>query len=363
MAERMIPNVRSAVTACFVISRSSAIVRHAARFALLTSVLVPTIAPAHELRPAYLEIRQNKPDTFDVLWKVPAKGELRLGLYVRFPAGCTRLKSPVVYPTGDAYIERWQVRCPEGIAGKPITIDGLATTMTDVLVRLQWPDGRTQTVRLDAGQTGFVVDVTPTWRQLAVAYTSLGVEHILLGLDHLLFVLGLMLIVRSVGMLVKTITAFTVAHSITLCLAVFGVVSVPPQPVDAVIALSIVFLGVEILHARRGQRGLTYRYPWIVAFAFGLLHGLGFAGALTTLGLPPADVPIALLFFNVGVEIGQLLFVLFFLVLAWAFRTLQVKWPRWCGPLPAYTIGTLAMYWFIGRLATMVVSWKALDVA
>ena len=189
---------------------------------------------------------------------------------------------------------------------------------------------------------------------MAGAYTFMGTEHILLGIDHLLFVLGLLLIVRCIGTLVKTITAFTVAHSITLALAVLGVVNVPSGPVGAAIALSIVFLGAEILHARRGQEGLTVRYPWIVAFAFGLLHGLGFAGALTGLGLPPADIPLALLFFNVGVEIGQLLFVLFFAVLAWAFRTLQVVWPKWSEAVPAYAIGTLATYWFIGRFFVLI---------
>ena len=321
--------------------------------AFIAAVAAAELVRAHELRPGYLEITQVESDTFDVLWKVPAKGDLRLGLYVRFPEDCTELESRTVYPTGDAYIERWQIQCPGGLPGKTITIDGLEATLTDVLVRLEWSDGRRQTVRLNAAETSFVVEAAPSWTQLAVAYTSLGVQHILLGVDHLLFVLGLMLIVRSVGTLVKTITAFTIAHSITLGLAVFGVVNVPSRPVDAAIALSIVFLGAEILHARRGNEGLTFRYPWIVAFAFGLLHGLGFAGGLTALGLPTVDIPLALLFFNVGVEIGQLLFVLFFLLLAWAFRTLEVKWPKWTGPLPAYGIGTFATYWFLGRVAVI----------
>jgi hydrogenase/urease accessory protein HupE len=327
------------------------------RLLLAVALLVTLLgraAEAHELRPAYLEIRQTGEETFDVLWKVPARGELRLGLYVRLPDRCEDLGERMVYPTGEAFIERWQFRCSSGLPGQSIVIDGLSTTLTDVLVRVHWSDGGTQTVRLDAAQASFVVEASPEWPQLAAAYTTLGVEHILMGIDHLLFVLGLMLVVSSVSALVKTITAFTVAHSITLGLAVFGVVNVPAQPVDAAIALSIVFLGAEVLRARQGERGLTYRFPWIVAFLFGLLHGLGFAGALTTLGLPPDDIPVALLFFNVGVEIGQLLFVLFFLVLSWAFRTLLVKWPRWTQPLPAYALGTLAMYWFLGRFAVLL---------
>ena len=320
----------------------------------LLFVVLARVAAAHELRPAYLEIRQTSEETFDVLWKVPARGELRLGLYVNLPDACEDLGQRAVYPTGEAFIERWQFRCPSGLAGASIVIDGLETTLTDVLVRVQWSDGGTQTVRLDAAQRSFVVEASPGWPPLAAAYTTLGIEHILMGIDHLLFVLGLMLIVDSFSMLVKTVTAFTLAHSITLGLAVFGVVDVPAQPVDAAIALSIVFLGAEILRARQGNGGLTFRFPWIVAFAFGLLHGLGFAGALTTLGLPPGDVPVALLFFNVGVEIGQLLFVLFFLLLVWAFRTLMVKWPRGTQPLPAYALGTLAMYWFLGRFAVLL---------
>jgi hydrogenase/urease accessory protein HupE len=289
-----------------------------------------------------------------VLWKVPARGEYRLGLYVRFPDTFRDVQERVAYSADNAFFERWRVECPGGLAGQRIAIDGLSTSLTDVLVRLQWASGATETYRLDCEKTSFVAAGSPSWFQVAGAYTFMGIEHILLGIDHLLFVLGLLLIVRGIGTLVKTITAFTVAHSITLALAVLGVVNVPSRPVDAAIALSIVFLGAEILHAQRGREGLTVRYPWIVAFAFGLLHGLGFAGALTSLGLPPADIPLALLFFNVGVEIGQLLFVLFFAVLAWAFRTLQVVWPKWSEPVPAYAIGTLASYWFLGRFFVMM---------
>ena len=315
---------------------------------------ITSAAFSHELRPAYLEIRESGNDTFDVLWKVPGRGDLRLALYVRFPESCEAVQEPVVYASGDAFIERWKVRCPDGLVGETIAVDGLSTTMTDVLVRINWSEGATETTRLDAATTEFVVAGAPSWFQLAWAYTFMGIEHILLGIDHLLFVLGLLLIVPNRWALVKTITAFTIAHSITLALAVLGVVNVPSQPVDAAIALSIVFLGAEIIHTRHGHRGLTASYPWVVSFGFGLLHGLGFAGALTSLGLPAGDIPIALLFFNVGVEIGQLMFVAFFLTLGWAFRTLEVKWPQWSQPVPAYSIGTVAMYWFIGRLLVIL---------
>lgn len=322
--------------------------------ACVWAVVAADTALAHELRPAYLEVQQIESNTFDVLWKVPAKGELRLGLYVRFSDDCQEPETRAGYRAGDAYIERWQLECPGGLPGKSITIDGLAASATDALVRVLWSDGRSLTTRLNGTQPTLVVEAAPSWHQVAMTYTSFGIEHILLGIDHLLFVLGLMMIVRSTRALVKTITAFTVAHSITLALAVFGVVNVPSRPLDAAIALSIVFLGAEILYLRRGQQGLTSRYPWGVAFAFGLLHGLGFAGALTALGLQTSDIPLALLFFNVGVEIGQIIFVLVLLVLMWSFRTLEVSWPKWIESLPAYCIGTFATYWFLGRVATIV---------
>lgn len=308
---------------------------------------------AHELRPAFLEIRETEAGLFDALWKVPARGELQLALYVRLPESCEVVREPTVYDAGDAFIERWKFRCDD-LADQTITIDGLSSTLTDVLIRIQWLNGTSQTSRIDAARPFVEVEGTPSRLRVAATYTQLGIEHILLGIDHLFFVVGLMLIVRDLRGLVKTITAFTIAHSVTLALAVFGVVTVPAAEVDAAIALSIVFLGVEVLHTQRGRVGLAERYPWIVAFAFGLLHGLGFAGALTNLGLPASDIPLALLFFNVGVEIGQLLFVATFLSLAWSFKTLQVHWPRWSYAIPAYVIGTLATYWFIVRVTTIV---------
>ncbi len=193
-----------------------------------------------------------------------------------------------------------------------------------------------------------------SWSDAARRYLSLGIEHILLGIDHLLFVLALLLIVRGPWMLVKTITAFTVAHSITLALATLGFINVPSAPVEAAIALSIVFLCVEIIHARQGRIGLAVRSPWVVAFAFGLLHGLGFAGALAEIGLPQSEIPIALLFFNVGVEIGQLMFVAVVLGIIWGLQRLQFQPRGWAQAIPVYVIGTLATYWFFERVAAIV---------
>lgn len=193
-----------------------------------------------------------------------------------------------------------------------------------------------------------------SWINAAKRYTALGIEHILLGIDHLLFVLCLLLIVQGAWMLVKTVTAFTVAHSITLGLATLGFVNVPPRPVEAAIALSIVFLAMEIVHAGQGRFGLAHRNPWIVAFGFGLLHGLGFAGALSEVGLPQSEIPVALLFFNVGVEIGQLLFVLAFLLLRWSAGWRDVRWPYPIRIMPVYLVGTMATYWFLERIGAIV---------
>ena len=324
--------------------------RHA--ILLLIAVLVVgsvRYAPAHELRPGYLEVRQTGPETFAVLWKVPARDDLRLGLSLQLPDTCTPAAEPLRFQTADAYTERATLACPGGLEGRRIAIDGLMATLTDVLVRLVRMDGSAQSVRLIPSAPSLVVAAVPSRVQAAAMYLRLGVEHILLGVDHLLFVLGLLLLVPNRWMLLKTITAFTVAHSLTLAVATLGYASAPLLPLNAAIALSILFLGPEIVRDGRGDISLTLRHPWIVAFAFGLLHGFGFASGLTTMGLPRAEIPAALLLFNLGVEAGQMLFVVLMVLLARAFRTLEIRWPRWVEAVPAYTVGTLGAYWTLQR--------------
>jgi hypothetical protein len=306
---------------------------------------------AHEVRPAYLELHQTGPETYDALWKVPGQGEnLRLGLYVELPPNCTNTAQPRGSMANNAYSERWTVKCAGGLTGGTTHIAGLSATMTDVLVRVERLDGTTQVTRLTPSAPSFVAESAPRPLEVARTYLVLGVEHILLGIDHLLFVLGLLLIVGGRwGLLFKTITAFTVAHSITLALATLGYVHVSQAPVEAVIALSIMFVASEILHARAGRPGITARAPWVVAFTFGLLHGFGFAGALTQLGLPQSSVPVALLLFNVGVEIGQLLFVAAAIAFIAALGHVRVKWPKWAEAIPPYAIGGCAAFWTIQR--------------
>ena len=313
-------------------------------------------ASAHEVRPAYLELRQSAPETYNALWKVPGLGDnLRLGLYVQLPTTCTNVTEPRASMVNNAYSERWTVKCANGLTGGTIRIDGLTATATDVLVRLERLDGTTQVTRLTPSATSFIVEAAPSATQVARTYLILGVEHILGGIDHLLFVLALLILVKGTRRLIWTVTAFTVAHSLTLAGATLGFVHVPGPPVEAAIALSIAFVAAEIVHSRHGRVGLTERFPWIVAFTFGLLHGFGFASALNEIGLPQSAIPVALLFFNVGVEIGQLLFVAaVFVVIALArqfTRRLGMSQPAWAWRVPPYAIGSVAAFWIIQRIA------------
>ena len=318
---------------------------------LVLAVLVcASGAFAHEVRPAYLELRQTNADSYDVLWKVPGRGDdLRFGVYVRLPGNCQKTSEVRTTAINNAFSDRWTVQCKGGITGETIFIEGLSSSVIDVLVRIQRLDGTTQVTRLTPSEPSFTVEVAPSRIQLARSYLGLGVEHILYGIDHLLFVLGLMLLVRDFRSLVKTITAFTIAHSITLAAATLGIVHVEVAPVEATIALSILFLAAELVRSQRGESGIAQRAPWIVAFAFGLLHGLGFASTLGKMGLPHSEIPIALLLFNVGVELGQLGFVIVFIGFVRSLATLDIHWPAWTRAIPAYSIGAFAALTFLQR--------------
>jgi hydrogenase/urease accessory protein HupE len=327
-------------------------------FAVL-GVLLAQPARSDELRPGYLELRQTSSSTYSLLFKIPARGEdLRLAIYVNLPEGTQDVGIPRASFSDGVYVERRTIRRDGGLIGHAVTIDGLSATSTDVLVRVESLAGAIQTERLSPTKTAFVIQATPGAGEVAATYLRLGVEHILFGFDHLLFVLALVILVREWRRVAVTVTAFTIAHSITLAAATLGFVNIPGPPVEATIALSIMLVSVEILNARRGQPSFTARLPWLVAFSFGLLHGFGFAGALAEVGLPQHAIPVALLFFNVGVEIGQLIFVSAVLSLIWllhyaasqlldaalvkrAFDRLDVT--------VAYGIGVVAAYWLVER--------------
>ncbi len=310
-------------------------------------------AGAHELRPGVLELREGRPGTYSLLWKRPAGGEVEIRIAPVLPPECRAASPGATLLTPGALVVRGTIACEGGLRGRTIAIDGLQSTLTDVLVRVYHADGWLETHLVKPFDPQVTLGERTSALQRSGAYLRLGVEHILLGVDHLLVVLGLLLIVRDRWVLVKTITAFTVAHSITLAAATLGFASVPVLPLNAAIALSILFLGPEIVRARRGQTSFTIRHPWVVAFAFGLLHGFGFASGLTTMGLPPAEIPLALLMFNVGVELGQLGFIALILLLERAFRVLEIQWPRFVTALPGLMVGSLGAYWTIQRLALM----------
>ena len=324
---------------------------------LLALLLVPLAASAHESRPAYLAVNETAPGQFSVLWRTPVLAGMRLPVALKLPDRAKNLKDPVVSELADSLVERRRIDAGPaglaGLAGERVEFPGLQITITDVLVRVQMRDGTVSTTLVRPSRPWLEIATAPGSLAVARAYVLHGIEHILFEFDHLLFVLALILIVRSRRVLLWTITAFTLAHSITLSLATLGVVRVPGPPVEAMIALSIVLLACEIVRMQSGRAGWTSRWPWIVAFTFGLLHGFGFASALTEIGLPQADIPLALLSFNIGVEIGQLLFIgVVLAVLACVKRMrLPAMITRAAFPVASYAIGSVAAFWFIERLA------------
>ena len=326
------------------------------RLLILGWVLLALPATADEFRPAYLQLRQVDAIRYDVTWKVPALDETTtLKVVPIFPEG-TRALTPThsSYAAGAA-VQRWRIEADGGLADKAIEFSNLSAARLDVLVRLERADGSVQLGRVLPLDSRFVVTASPGTFEVVQTYTVLGIVHILTGFDHLLFVLALVILVKGMRRLVVTVTAFTVAHSFTLVAATLGWVHVSGPPVEATIALSIVFVACEIIRARQGESGLTQRYPWIVAFTFGLLHGLGFAGALAEVGLPQLSIPVALLFFNVGVEIGQLIFIAaVFAVIAigrWVGDRISLPRFSWLWRIPPYAIGATASYWVIERVA------------
>ena len=326
----------------------------------LTAFLVGAIgfsalSLGHALQPGYLEIRLIDKELYAAVWKKPAVNSRPMAITAKLPQSCDPRTPVEPIWDGSAYIARWTLRCSGGLEGGVIRIDGLDQTKTDVLVRFDFADGASQTHRLTPSDSSFTVPSQPSRLEVVRTYLLLGFKHILSGIDHLMFVLALLLLVKGVRRLIVTVTAFTIAHSLTLAGATLGLVQIPGPPIEATIALSIMFVASEIIHSRQGIPGLTQKYPWVVAFTFGLLHGFGFAGALAQIGLPQASIPIALLFFNVGVEIGQLLFIAsVFAAIALAqqvARRIDVPRPKWAWAVPPYVIGGIASYWIIQRVA------------
>ena len=307
---------------------------------------------AHESQPGLLQITQQEANRYEVLWRAPIYYGKAHPASVQLPANWKTVSPPTTRQLADSALHRRMVLVDaETIHGSIIRLPGLETTTTDVLLRVEYANGTISTAIIKPGEPWVNIEGPRSAWQVAWDYALLGVEHILSGIDHLLFVLALLLIVKGVRPLLITITSFTLAHSITLAAATLGWLWVPGPPVEAVIALSILFLASELAKIDRGEQSLTADYPWLVAFTFGLLHGFGFAGALSEVGLPQNEIPLALLMFNVGVELGQLMFIATILVLVRGLHKIHYRWPQWVHQLPAYGIGGVAAFWFVERLS------------
>lgn len=324
--------------------------RYAVLWTCFLLALFPTDARADELRPAYIEMTEQAPGQWSLLWKASTNSRLGQTGEIIVPENCQAFAERQREYSGSNILTRLALRCDGSVQGKIIGLKGLELSTTDALVRIAPIDGAMQTVRLTPDQPVATLPKPSVISNVAATYTILGFEHILLGFDHLFFVLALVLLLQGGWLVVKTVTAFTIAHSLTLVGTTLGLLSLPSQPVEAVIALSIIFLAVEVVKAKPDEIRLSEQFPWIVAFLFGLLHGFGFAGALAEIGLPEDDVPLALLTFNLGVEIGQLAIVAVALAALTGIRKLQHQWLQPTKTAIAYSIGIIATYWFVERM-------------
>ncbi len=310
---------------------------------------------ADEIRPALLDIKEQNTGLVTVTWKVPMRGDKVLAIAPILPANLELVGTPTRQNVPGALIEHATYKINAGsLTGKMIEIEGLPEVQTDVLLLVQLQDGSQHSAILRPSAPRFEIPLEASKLKVAGDYWRLGTIHILEGADHLLFVLALLLIVVGFGELFRAVTAFTVAHSITLALATLDVIRVPSAPTEAIIALSILFLAAEIVHKHNGQIGITERWPWVIAFLFGLFHGLGFAGALSEIGVPQTEVPLALFMFNVGVETGQLLFIAVVMSLVWLLQRLRLRAPPVAWRILPYSIGGLAAYWTIDRVMSFL---------
>jgi len=322
---------------------------------VLVGVAPAPQASADEIRPALLDIKEQNTGLFAVTWKVPMRGDRVLSITPRLPENLELVGSPTVQDVPGARVEHATYKSNgESLTGQTIAIEGLPEVQTDVLLLVQLQNGDQHSAILRPVSAEFTIPLEASKLKIAGDYWRMGTIHILEGMDHLLFVLALLFIVNGFGQLLKAVTAFTVAHSITLALATLGVIHLPPAPTEAIIALSILFLAAEIVHKHNGIIGVTERWPWLIAFVFGLFHGLGFAGALSEIGVPQTEVPLALLMFNVGVETGQLLFVAVVLSLIALLRRLPLTAPAGAWRVAPYMIGSLAAFWTIQRVMSFI---------
>jgi hypothetical protein len=325
---------------------------------LALSITLADPSLAHEIRPAALQITETTPGTYEAVWKQPAVGNMAIRLAPHLSSGSLDKEPTAQSLEPGKIIKRWSVKGGAPLDQQTLTVEGLSESVTDVLVSVTSPSGKTITAVLRPSAPSMVLGLSGPKGLSTPAYLRLGFEHILTGFDHLLFVLGLLLLVGTNWKILQTVTAFTVAHSITLALAALGLVQVPSALIEALIALSIMFVAYELIPRKDGSSTLTRQKPWLVAFMFGLLHGLAFAGTLSSVGLPAGSAVPALLLFNVGVEIGQMVFIALAVGVIIVLRRVSHHLPASYGAVstygPAYVIGGLASFWLIERTIAAV---------
>ena len=317
---------------------------------LLLIFLLSLFSLADEIKLSYLEIKESKSHHYTVLLKLPVKEDKKLPIHLILPESCKSVTPKMSYLVNGAYVDNWEMKCNEGLVGQILRFEGLKKTSTDALLRLEFINGISQSTLLTPSNQSYIIPKEASSYEIIQTYTWLGITHILLGFDHLLFVFALLLIVKNMRRLLWTVTAFTLAHSLTMVVATLGIVHIPQAPVEAIIALSILFLSMEIIHEKQGKVGLTSRFPWVIAFIFGLLHGFGFAGALAEIGLPQQSITLALIFFNIGVELGQVMFVATVVFIAVMLQ--RLKYLTLLNKLQTtivYTMGGVSSFWLIER--------------
>jgi len=310
-------------------------------------------ALAHEVRPAYLELRARTDTTFDMMFKLPALGGRPLKVSLVMPQDC-KVEQTGEQDTPGAEVIVGQVVCSATPYGRLARLEGLQNTLTDALVQVVQPSGEVATLRLTPQESSFSVPKPTSRLDVFRTYGALGIAHILTGFDHLAFVAGLLMLVGTFKRLLTTVTAFTLAHSLTLTAATLGLIHVPPAPVEALIALSILMVAAEVVALANGARGPIGDRPARIAFTFGLLHGLGFASALREAGLPPQEIPISLLAFNLGVEAGQVMFILAVMSAAFLLGRFAQLQRHLMLRIAGYAIGGLAAFWFMDRVCAIV---------
>ena len=321
----------------------------------LAGLLFAIAAQSHPLAPALLALEETQEGPIEVVWKTPLQQPVGSEVRPELPAHCQRIGDGEVAQESTGVVVRFQVDCGErGLVGATLAVRGLEGEGTNALLRIALRDGRRMQAVLHARAPSYEVPELQTAWGVAADYAALGIEHILSGLDHLVFVLGLVMLVRGGRPLLYTVTAFTLGHSVTLTLATLGFVQFPTAVVELVIAGTILALALELARPPGAPASWMRRAPWIMAFAFGLLHGLGFAGALAEVGLPQGEIPLALLTFNLGIEVGQLLFVAVVLGLRRLLATVSAPLPAWALQAPVYAMGGLAVYWCLDRGARLV---------